>query len=247
MADRTAAGTMAADAGRSDLRQRIDDLRVRGAERFDPVGFRFIESLAQRAAGQRAGAARVLHQRLARALDDYSERFDRAEREAKDFMAHATARFPETSEALRRHCDTGDFARLRRVLTQAQAWQKGSPLAELTQAGHSATARQGTAVMARPAGELKALRLFRSTWSRLSVDHQLSRMLVHAPENAGPLNSHFLLLQSLAQLRGISAEYLEAFMSYADALLWLDGAGGARPPLPRPKRSNTRSKTPGQA
>lgn len=245
MDDRAAAATMAADSGRADSRQRIDDLRVRGAERFDPVGFRFIEVLARRAAGQPAGAARVLDQRLAEGVSEYAERFDRAEREAREFVAHAAERFPEAAEALRRHCDAGDFGRLRRMLAHLQAQQKGSPLAELTQAGGSATAQQGTALMDQPVGELKALRLFRRTWSQLSVDHQLSRMLAQAPENAGPLNSQFLLLQSLAQLRGISAEYLEAFMSYADTLLWLDGAGGARPARQRAKRFNSTSK-PGQ-
>lgn len=71
---------------------------------------------------------------------------------------------------------------------------------------------------------------FRNTWSALSVNRQLSRSIAQAPENAGPLNSEFLLLQALKAMRDISPEYLRQFMTYADTLLWLDQAEAGRAP-----------------
>ena len=70
--------------------------------------------------------------------------------------------------------------------------------------------------------ELKTIRRFRNTWSKLSADTQLTQALAQAPKNAGPINSHMLVLRSLALMREISPDYLSRFMSYADTLLCLD-------------------------
>lgn len=63
------------------------------------------------------------------------------------------------------------------------------------------------------------LKYFRSTWARLNVDRQLTQSLATVPKNAGPLNSHQLVHQSLTLMRDVSPEYLDRFMSYANALL----------------------------
>ena len=78
--------------------------------------------------------------------------------------------------------------------------------------------------------ELRTLRMFRSTWSKLRVDQQLAESLAKVPENAGPLNSNLLVLRSLKLMRDTSPAYLKCFMSYVDALLWLDQASVAAAP-----------------
>jgi hypothetical protein len=60
-----------------------------------------------------------------------------------------------------------------------------------------------------------------NTWSKLSVDRQVTQALHQAPANAGPINSHMLVLRSLTLMRDISPEYLNRFISYADTLLCL--------------------------
>ena len=69
--------------------------------------------------------------------------------------------------------------------------------------------------------ELKSVRNFRNTWSKLSADKQVKKSMDQAPKNAGPLNSHLLVLRSLGQMRDISPDYLNRFVSYADTLLCL--------------------------
>ena len=93
-------------------------------------------------------------------------------------------------------------------------------LAELTRSIDSGAGGTGGTIAAR--AELKALRYFRNTWSKLSVDRQVAQAIEQAPENAGPLNSHMLIVRSLATMREISPDYLNRFMSYVDSLLWLD-------------------------
>ena len=71
--------------------------------------------------------------------------------------------------------------------------------------------------------------MFRNTWSKLSVDRQVAQALDQAPKNAGPINSHMLVLQALTQMRDISPDYLNRFTSYVDTLLALDQAEVSKP------------------
>lgn len=187
----------------TDAGAQIEALRARGAQGFDPVGLRFIEAMARRAASRDGSLRRLLDERLESALDAYRLRLD-----------HAT-------EAARETAASGRPA----------AQDSGSPLAELL--AHIGTHTTDTAAsashpLAGAPQELRSMRYFRRTWSRLSVDRQLSRALDQAPANAGPLNSHHLVLQTLKQMREISPEYVEQFMSWVDALMWLEQADGGR-------------------
>ena len=78
-----------------------------------------------------------------------------------------------------------------------------------------------------------------------------NEVLADEPENAGPLNSHLLVLRALRQMHQTSPAYLKRFMDYADTLLWLEQADGGAKPAPRnvvlgerdKKRKPTRGKT----
>ena len=51
---------------------------------------------------------------------------------------------------------------------------------------------------------------------------RVTQELDNAPKNAGPINSHMLVLRSLASMRDISPDYLSRLTSYVDTLLSLD-------------------------
>jgi hypothetical protein len=95
------------------------------------------------------------------------------------------------------------------------------PLAELT--GHLVQ-HASSERMDPVTNELKVLPFFRSTWSKLSAERRLTQSLAKLPQNAGPLNSHNLVHQSLTLMRELSPDYLNRFVSYVDALLWVDQA-----------------------
>jgi len=185
-------------------------LRERGAQRFDPVRFRFIEALARRAAAHGGDVRRILDGRLAAALAEYGDRFD--------------ATRPEAGTA---------FGGLHNPAAMPDAKHPPGPLAGLVQhiARHASQSVGDSQVggVVRDADsphELNALRDFRSTWARLQVDQQLSQSLAKGPGNAGPLNSHLLVLRSLKLMHEISPGYLARFVSHVDALLWLDQTNG---------------------
>lgn len=70
--------------------------------------------------------------------------------------------------------------------------------------------------------ELAALETFRKIWSKLHNANQLRQALDHLPTNAGPLNSSALVHRSIMLMRELSPGYLQQFLSYVDALSWME-------------------------
>ncbi len=102
---------------------------------------------------------------------------------------------------------------------------KATALGQLVSARVQSTTDPEPGVWSAPGGarvELRSVRNFRTTWSKLSAQKQVSKALGQAPKNAGPINSHMLVLRSLELMQNISPDYLNRFMSYADTLLCLD-------------------------
>jgi len=92
------------------------------------------------------------------------------------------------------------------------------PLGELAD---SMTARQN------PALAPDMLDYFRKTWTGLRTENQLHQSLVQVPQNAGPLNSNSLVHRSLSLMRELSPGYLQHFLTYVDALSWMDRMNGS--------------------
>ena len=213
----------------SDPEALIARLRTQGAEHFDPVRFAFIVALARRAASQRDDVKRILQDKLTKLLVDYGAPF-------------------EPARATRQAGDSGGLAR---PVTGLEGPVQGSPLADLLvrlgqlapEAPDGGSAAERVAPAETP-GELKSVKYFRNTWSQLSIDQQLAHALAQLPENAGPLNSHHLALRSLKLMRDTSPAYLKRFMSYIDALFWLDQADSSRNPGKKTAMTASRSGNP---
>lgn len=230
-----------------------DGLRLapdaQGAEGFDPVRWRFIQALAQRAALHQGETRRLLDDKLARARHDYRAGFERAREQAQALLTRSVEQFPLAAEALHQSYGSGDFRQLRRSVAQLQTQEASPALADLmaylrqhAQEGAPLETARDAGAQARDAGELKSLRYFRDTWSKLSVDRQLSLALAQAPDNAGPLNSHHLVLRSLQLMSELAPDYLQHFLSYADAMLWLEQADNGRKPAPKSVARSERDK-----
>lgn len=191
----------------------LDAWRQRGADRLDPVRFRFIEALARRAAAHEGEARRRLDERLAELVAAYS-----ATLAANDTSKNKTA--PPTTPVA---------SGLAELLAH---------VAERTGAAEGTAAPQG-------ASDLKSLRYFRSTWSRLSADRRLNQSQAKVPENAGPLNSQHLVHRAITLMRDASPDYLNRLMAYVDTLSWIEQANASAPPpaATRPEgRKATRNK-----
>jgi hypothetical protein len=188
----------------------IAALRLAGAERLDPVQLHYLELLSARAQTQTGPVQRILQTKLALALAEFTRRLEQAHSTASAGGVPAegpTAASQSPRESLR------DLVRS----MAPHAPEQGG-----------ATAGDATGTRS----ELKSVRQFRNTWSKLSADKQVAKALDQAPKNAGPINSHMLVLRSLALMREISPDYLNRFMTYADSLLCLDHHEQAKYALP---------------
>lgn len=70
--------------------------------------------------------------------------------------------------------------------------------------------------------EMKSVQQFRQSWHRMKVQDQVEHALQQGPANAGPLNSHRLVLRTLGLMQDLSPAYLHHFMSHLDTMLQLD-------------------------
>ena len=203
----------------------IASLRLLGADKFDPVHFHFLQVLAQRADTHHESVKRILDGKLRQMLMTFRKRFEHAQRVAKVAVDRSSLQHPEAAADLQRRLKTGDFKSLRHSILALKESGPGTPLGELVRhlAQHSPEHLEAGLVGhvgLRP--ELKTARIFRDTWSKLSVDKRVTQAIAHAPKNAGPINSHSLVLRSLALMRDVSPDYLNRFTSYVDTLLCLE-------------------------
>ena len=184
----------------------LDALRSEGAQRFDPVRFHYLEVLARRLQDAPVEVRRILEGKLNDALKDYAGRLKQRPHAADGDVHQQVSQAVVKAACL-------PLAQLNRHIEQASQHQ----------AGFAGTGRRPGNELADRA-EMKSLRGFRQAWARVAAQDQLDKAVGRGPQNAGPLNSHVLVLRSLALMRELSPDYLRRFMSHLDALLWLDQA-----------------------
>lgn len=184
----------------------LDAWRAQGADRIDPVRFRFIEALARRAANRSGEVRHLIDNKLSALLEAYRREIERA---AASPSLHDATALSGCKPA------RGRLA----VLTDA--------LASHAQARSDSQAPERAAPGASSYPELPMLDELRALWSGISARKQLRQSLAQVPGNAGPLNSSSLVHRALSLMHDLSPGYLQQFLSYVDALSCLESMGGA--------------------
>lgn len=114
----------------------------------------------------------------------------------------------------------------------AQLLQDMAPAADIASVHPLAAAGRG--------GESPRVRQFRRQLRKISVQKQVSQAIAQGPQNAGPINSHMLVLRALGLMRDISPDYLNRFMTHVDTLLCLEDAERLR--MASPRKTPSRAK-----
>ena len=209
----------------ADFGALIESLRSAGADQFDPVRLHYLQVLATRANGHQNLVKRLLDAKLAQALVVFKTRFEQAQGECRDIVAQTASHYPQAADNLQRLLLTGDFKAVRRLIDTLKSNANRMTAGDLTRSIARQSANKVDAhstVTTRLRTELHTTQYFRETWSKLNVVKRVTQELDHPPPNAGPINSHRLVLRSLATMRDISPDYLSRFTSYVDTLLCLD-------------------------
>lgn len=188
-----------------------------------------------------------LPERLAALRGAGAARLDPARFHALEALARRLEGQPQpVRQLLERKLETGLAALAQRLAPAPIAVRAGKPtagpLAQLIEHLRSATQARQQAVPpgeAQDPHELPSARRFRQAWDGLRLLQQVDQAVAARPANAGPLNSHALVLQSLELMRGLSPDYLRRFVSALETLQWLEQA---RDQLPRPAAKGTAAK-----
>ena len=185
-------------------RMMLDAWREQNADRLNPMQFRFIEVLERRAASHDGEARRLLDHRLSKLIEAYADDLDIAASNADI----ATMRSVPTRGALGELVD--------HITNGAAARSDDLPVSD--------AAPQPAAFP-----QLEALDEFGKIWSKVRTESQVRQSLEQVPTDAGPLNSGSLVHRSLTLMRELSPSYLQQFLSYVDALSWMEqmNHGGA--------------------
>lgn len=237
---------------REEIDSRLAELKNRGVPYYDPAGFRYIESLLQRARDKQESISRILEKKAQDALDDLRERFDQAGEEASEIVSRVSLEYPESADRIQALYVRGEFKKVKHLekrlyrnsgqravsLLLNHMIRKTSPLEErnapssiddiLKKHDHDIiqsieNSREDTETTSTPDNsELKAYHLLKSSLAKRHSDKLVVTAIRERPENAGPLNSQMLAIRALSEMRNLSPDYLNRFVTYLDTLLWLE-------------------------
>ena len=229
------------------LQPQLAELQALGAERFDPVRFRYIETMARRSAELDGAVAEIVAGKALLALQDYRSALSRARTEGQSLLERVADTRPELEERARALFDAFDFRALRRLAAGRQPAAGGALSVLLDRLdGNESSAGSGaigellrrqeadairsvsadtTAPPATNPGELRAASYFRDARRQRHAETVVSRAVLAAPEDSGPLNPQKLATRSLCALGKLSPAYLGRFVASVETLLWLEKAG----------------------
>lgn len=195
----------------SELNELHAELQAAGAARLDAVGWHYIEVLSERARSQSGPAQALLNEKLKTSLIQFKQRWDDAPKAAK---ASPPARVASPSALAALLSDMAQHA-----------------------AAPSTTPSTLTVKTAAWRAESPRVQQFKKQLGKISVQKQVKQAIALAPQNAGPINSHMLVLRSLGLMRDASPDYLNRFITYVDTLLCLEEAGKASAQSKKPSSS----------
>ncbi len=216
VAQRADLGASQAETSLADVCMTLETWRACGADRVNLARFRTIDALARRAARYDGDVRRVLDERLAALIADYSEQVQRAEASDPSGVPGAPAGAPASPEPSR----GGPLAELAALLAARASAATASDASAASDAPHPPPHRLDRS------SNLPILEYFRETWSQFSTEQQLRQSRDQVPDNAGPLNTNSLVHRSLSLMRALSPGYLQQFLSYVEALSWMERLAG---------------------
>ena len=84
--------------------------------------------------------------------------------------------------------------------------------------------------------EMGSVTRFRRSWAAGRAQQRVAAATARKPMNAGPLNSHMLVLQALEMMQALPGDYLRRFLTHVETLQWLETAQAEGSPAAKPKR-----------
>jgi len=236
----------------SALESGLAALKEAGGDNFDVVQFSFIESLIEKAGKGSAAVANIVAKKALVALMAYQSALERERLSMTTMLAEVGARHPAAAPQLQALVDTCRFSAAKRLFASLERRAAKRPLAALLEDLESRSQTPGESSLrmpmsarlqeqenavlrmmaaetrdatAPPAAELRSAQFFRELRQQRAAQDRLSRALMEAPEESGPLNPQKLVVRSMLAMGELSPGYLARFVSYVDTIFWLENTG----------------------
>jgi hypothetical protein len=236
------------EQGAAGLQPALEELEALGADRFDPVRFRYIRTMARRSAELDGAVADIVAHKALLALQDYRDALSRARANAGSLVERVGNTRPELEERARALFAAFEFRALERLAAERQRDSANGALSalldrldgsdrsaesgaieELLRRQEADAVRTVSSVPADPPArspdELRAAAYFRDARRQRHAETVVSREVLGAPEDSGPLNPQKLAIRSLLAMGSLSPAYLGRFVASVETLLWLEKAG----------------------
>ncbi|MCP3852557.1 MAG: DUF2894 domain-containing protein [Gammaproteobacteria bacterium] len=202
------------------LKHALEQIRERQLHVHNPVQFRFIESMADKALQYRSPVAEIITKKVAQALSNYlndspSQKKTTVQLNHKSVVKSELTKLTEAmlqsnnSEIVLSQLTFEDELKQQEKEIMHSMSEVSSSTATQNQGGHN---------------DLSIMRQFRQSQVKHLSEQQLTRTIEEGPEDAGPLNSQALIIRSLTTMQELSPSYINRFVSYIDTLLWLEQA-----------------------
>ncbi|MFV0278706.1 MAG: DUF2894 domain-containing protein [Parahaliea sp.] len=217
-----------------------------GAHQLDPARFAYLRALGRRGAAASGELAQWYGRRLQPALADYAERAASRRAECVALAEVLAGAEPQRVEDINTALARWDLRALSRLRARAKGSIPTGPLARVVadlEALHQDTepARDGSGLDsdlhhqqlellsefggATSRDELRSARAYRQRMQRTGAEELLALSLANTPEDAGPLNPQRLSAHALSTLQCLSPACCARYITYINALLYLEGIG----------------------
>ncbi|RBW48633.1 DUF2894 domain-containing protein [Marinobacter sp. F3R11] len=190
------------------LHSALEELRHSGADRFDPVRFRYLQA-CERRLRSKALQHGPHWQKLEQAVSEYQARLKPSEQ-------------PEPAPAPR---EPSLMSTLLDALNQTTEAPATTPRSALEQRIFGATEEPSPASGTAPPQPLKAMARAKADQSTHALQERIQQAIESTPKDAGPMNAHRLVSRAIAEMQKLSPEYLNHFVNYTDTLMVLEKLG----------------------
>jgi len=216
------------------LKPTLELIREKHLHTYNPVQFRFIESMADKALQYHTPVAEIITKKVRQALVNYLNDFS-SQKKTKESVNHSNTINSELAQLTKDMFQNNNYETAESQQTfedefRLQEKEIMHSVAKVTKnmaiKGHNEPNQLKVENQSfTPHNDLSIMHQFRQSKVKHHSEQQLTRTINEGPEDAGPLNSQALIIRSLKTMEKLSPSYINRFISYMDTLLWLEQAG----------------------
>lgn len=210
----------------ADLRERVQALRDKGIDRFDPARFQVIVAMLNRCSRFPDPVVRRVEDKANQLLEAYLAANTQAPDSAiaiGDRLKRDNRNDPLKTLIRDLSCDHDGEQQSEMSLDDHLNLQEREIFESLS--GESSRSTQYSAAMDLGQTELRSLKRLSDSLLALNAEKLLAQVAREGRCNLGPLNAQGLIIRTVTKMQQLSPEYAAQIVRYLETVLWLEELG----------------------